>query len=173
MVNEDFVPSDEDEISDSREECVFSCNCGISCFDRKKMLQFIRERKDENYEKHKRKRRRNLRTEYLASIKNKCVKPCEIGSPCKCQKKCREKINKTEDIIFTKFWDLESYDLQNSYLYGCIRVDKKKIFYKNKQNRQESSRKFTAKYTVNVDGQDVNISGVRKNSLSSRLCINL
>lgn len=88
------------------------------------------------------------------------MKPRELGSPCRCQKNCRSKLNNSHENIFTKFWDLGSYDLQNSYLFGAIRVEKKKRSYKKKQKRQESSRQFTAQYIVNVDGRDVKVCKV-------------
>lgn len=118
-----------------------------------------RQRRDDSYEGVKKKRRRNLGQEYVTKTK-KTVKARELESSCTCKNKCREKLNNTHETIFTKFWGLGSYDLQNSYLFGCIRVEKKKRSYKKKQKRQESSRKFTAQYTVNIDGYDVKICKV-------------
>lgn len=113
-------------------------------------------RRDESHERVKRKRRRNLGQEYLTVKSRKTVKSREWGSPCRCQKNCRDKLSNSHETIFTRCSDLGSYDLQNSYLFGAIRVEKKKRSYKKKQNRQE----FTAQYTVNVDGRDVKICKV-------------
>lgn len=72
------------------------------------------------------------------------------------KKVCLKVVVYSHDNVFPKFWDLGSYDLQNSYLFGAIRVEKK-ISYKEKQKLQESSGHFTAQFTVNVDGRDVKI----------------
>lgn len=106
----------------------------------------------------KRKRKRNLGQEYITVKSRKTVKPRELGPPCKCRNNCRQKLNNSHESIFTNFWDLGSYDLQNSYLFGAIRVEKKKRSYKKKHKRQESSRHFSAQYTLNnVDGREVKV----------------
>lgn len=106
----------------------------------------------ENYERVKRKRRRNTGLQYKSKKTNKTVEPREMGPPCRCKNKCREKLENTSADIFTRFWDLASFDLQNIYLFGCIRLELKKRSYKKKQKNQESRRKFTARYMINVNG---------------------
>nr|CAI5859197.1 unnamed protein product [Callosobruchus analis] len=81
----------------------------------------------------------------------------ELGSPCRCKYKCREKLEGTQESIFNKFWDLGSYYKQNSYLFGCMKLDKKKRDYRKKQKRQESSKKMNAVYNVNVNSQNIRI----------------
>lgn len=80
-----------------------------------------------------------------------------MGPPCRCKNKCREKLENTSADIFTRFWHLASFDLQNIYLFGCIRLELKKRSYKKKQKNQESRRKFTARYMINVNGEDVQV----------------
>lgn len=117
-------------------------------------------RNDQSYEREKRKRRRNSGKEYTSKKTRKTIEPREIGPPCLCKNKCRKKLGNTYETVFTKFWDLGSFDLQNSYLFGCIRLEPKKRSYKQKQKRQESRRKFTAQYMVNVNGEDVKVCKV-------------
>lgn len=59
--------------------------------------------------------------------------------------------------LFTKFWDLSSFDIQNSYLFGCIRAKNKKRSYKKKQKNNVSRRKFTADYLVNIGDEEIKI----------------
>lgn len=47
--------------------------------------------------------------------------------------------------------------MQNGYLFGCIAIAKKKRSYKTRQKRQESSRTCNAIYSVNANGQTVNV----------------
>ncbi|CAH2002700.1 unnamed protein product [Acanthoscelides obtectus] len=164
VVDKNFVPSNDDESSDTSEEGDSPVPTKLSRITEttpeKTPQTRWRQRRDENYEQVKRKRRRNLGQEYSTVKSKKLVKPRELGSPCRCQKNCRDKLSNSHENIFSKFWDLGSYDLQNSYLFGAIRVLKKKRSYKKKQKRQESSRQFTAQYIVNVDGRDVRVCKV-------------
>lgn len=119
-----------------------------------------RQRRDSTYDRVKIKKRRNLGQEYTSLKTKKRIKAREMGPPCDCKNKCREKLSNTHEIIFNKFWDLGSFDLQNFYLFGCIHVRNKNRSYKKKQKRQESSRNITADYTVTVQGQSVKICKV-------------
>lgn len=119
-----------------------------------------RQKREDSYQRVKSRKRRNLGLEYVSLKTKKLVQARELGSPCGCKKKCREKLNNMHETIFHKFWDLGTFDMQNSYLFGCIRIHSKKRSYKKKQKRQESSRTFNAEYTVNVTGQEVSICKV-------------
>lgn len=117
-----------------------------------------RPKNSEMYSRNKRKARRNLGQEYLSDSAKKQIKARELGLPCSCKYKCREKLQGKHETIFNSFWDLGSYDLQNSYLFGCIEVVPKKRSYIKKQKKQESSRKCNAIYKVNVNSESVKIS---------------
>ncbi|CAH0564506.1 unnamed protein product [Brassicogethes aeneus] len=119
-----------------------------------------RQKREASYQRVKSKRRRNLGQEYLSVKSKNVIKARELGPPCHCKNMCREKLDNTHEAIFNKFWDLGSFDLQNSYLFGCIRIHKNKRSYKKKQKRQEFSRTFNAEYTVNINGKDVQICKV-------------
>ncbi|KAJ8975440.1 hypothetical protein NQ317_014198 [Molorchus minor] len=84
----------------------------------------------------------------------------EMGTMCLCKNKCRQKLKDSHETIYRKFWELGSLDLQNSYLFACIEIVAKKRSYKNKQKRQESSRKFTVQYMLNVNGEAVKVCKV-------------
>lgn len=49
-----------------------------------------------------------------------------LGEPCKCKRKCREKLMGKEKKIFHSFWDLQTHDQQNNYLFGRIQALPKK-----------------------------------------------
>ncbi|XP_050518265.1 uncharacterized protein LOC126892670 [Diabrotica virgifera virgifera] len=110
----------------------------------------------EERKKTKAKKRRNLGHVYI-SLRGAAKEAKKIGDPCKCKKKCRELLRGTELSIFNGFWDLETYEKQNTYLFSTIKVINKKRSYKQKTKRQESIRKFTNLYFVKVNGVDVQI----------------
>ncbi|CAH1987497.1 unnamed protein product, partial [Acanthoscelides obtectus] len=80
-----------------------------------------------------------------------------LGPPCQCKKNCRQLLQGTGSSIFNSFWDLNTYDQQNTYLFSTIKVIPKKRSYKKKIKRQESARKVTNQYFVKVNGVDVQI----------------
>lgn len=114
-------------------------------------------RQTETYARSKRKIRRNLGQQYISDKTKKPVAARELGPPCGCKKRCGEKLDGNEENIFNEFWNLGSWDLQNVYLFGCIGIAKKKRSYKKKQKRQESSRSCNAVYSINVNGQSVEV----------------
>nr|XP_022910779.1 uncharacterized protein LOC111421817 [Onthophagus taurus] len=114
-------------------------------------------RKEDTYPRSKRKIRRNLGQQYTSDKTKKTVAARELGPPCECKKRCREKLDGNENRIFNEFWNLGSWELQNGYLFGCIAIAKKKRSYKTRQKRQESSRTSNAIYSVNANGQTVNV----------------
>lgn len=116
-----------------------------------------RKRSPSSHKKSKRKRRRNEGREYFSDFSKKKICGRVLGPSCTCKENCRSKLNNKEVEIFNKFWDLGSFDIQNAYLFGCIKINTKKRCYPKKTKRQISSRKFTASYTVKVNGMDVRI----------------
>ena len=95
--------------------------------------------------KEKAKTKRNLGHCY-ESNRGKKVNNRMIGPPCKCQKKCREKMIEKRIQIFNDFWNLGSYTRQNTYLFECIKAVPKNRSYKNKIKSQASSRKINYQY---------------------------
>lgn len=81
----------------------------------------------------------------------------ELGLPCSCKNQCREKLQSCETNIFNEFWNLGSWELQNSYLFGCVHIVKKKRSYPKKQKHQESHRQSNAVYSVNVNGETTRV----------------
>uniref|UniRef100_A0A6P7G248 Uncharacterized protein LOC114336788 n=1 Tax=Diabrotica virgifera virgifera TaxID=50390 RepID=A0A6P7G248_DIAVI len=116
-----------------------------------------RQRNEECYSRLKRKIRRNLGQPYVSDKTKKNVPGRELGPPCSCTNKCREKLQGQEINIFNEFWNLGSWELQNSYLFGCIDIVKKKRSYPKKQKHQESHRKSNAVYSINVNGETTRV----------------
>lgn len=100
--------------------------------------------------------KRNLGYSYKSS-RGKNIKPRSLGAPCSCKKNCRAKLQGREDSIFHSFWDLASYEKQNTYLFSSITSIPKKRSYRKKIKRQESSRKLTFVYKVKINGIDVEV----------------
>ncbi|KAL1516393.1 hypothetical protein ABEB36_000312 [Hypothenemus hampei] len=82
-----------------------------------------KQRTPSSYQRNKRKRRRNEGREYFSEFSKKNINVRIIGPPCSCKKECKLKVADKEQEIFNNFWDLSSYDLQNMYLFGCIKVE--------------------------------------------------
>ena len=70
-----------------------------------------------------------------------------MGSePCGCALKCFDKISQDQrKCLFTGFWESSNFDVQNSYLCGCVRVMKAKRKY---TKAATSRRKYTRMYFV-------------------------
>lgn len=45
-----------------------------------------------------------------------------IGTPCHCPLKCWERMGSKILEIFNNFWDLSDFNLQNSYLFTCLKL---------------------------------------------------
>lgn len=97
--------------------------------------------------------RRNLGHGYTTT-KGKTQIPRTLGPPCSCKKKCRELLHGVEMAIFQSFWDLQTFDKQNAYLFGTIKSVGKKRVYPKKTKRQTSSRSTTFRYFVKINGKD-------------------
>ena len=89
--------------------------------------------------KEKAKTKCNLGHCYESSRRKK-VDDIMIGPPCKCQKKCREKM-----YFLTIFGICVTMQDKNT-LFECIKAVPKNISYKNKIKSQSSSRKINYQY---------------------------
>lgn len=73
------------------------------------------------------------------------VEEKKIGDPCKCKKKCFENVSQDEkEVIFSKFWGLKEYDIQNAYLMGCMSTQN----IKRKTKKRDTRRAQTICYVV-------------------------
>ncbi|CAH1984379.1 unnamed protein product [Acanthoscelides obtectus] len=106
--------------------------------------------------KEKNKIRRNLGHSYK-NHKGIEVTARELGPPCTCKNKCREKLGEKELDIFKSFWDLGDYDKQNIYLYSCMEAIPKKRSYPKKTKKQVSSRNISIEYFVKLNGENVRL----------------
>lgn len=102
--------------------------------------------------KAKRKEKRNKGLAYITET-GKEVEERKLGDNCTCRSKCMEVIGKTECArIFSSFWALGDYSVQNAYLADLIDVCEVKC--KTKHVEGNSGRKITMKYRVNVNEFD-------------------
>ena len=82
------------------------------------------QRNPQNWQKNKLKAARNSGKEYQYFSKThkeiRTKQAAEIGPPCKCKRKCTDKLNsKNPEIIptvFKHYWELGNYDLQTADL---------------------------------------------------------
>lgn len=73
------------------------------------------------------------------------VEDRKIGDPCRCRKKCFENLSQEErEAVFSKFWGLNEYDIQNAYLLGCM----SKNNIKRKTKKRDTRRGQTICYVV-------------------------
>ena len=68
-------------------------------------------------------------------------------TPCKCALRCFEKVSAAQRTkLFDGFWSVESFDVQNTYLCGCVQIHNVARRYTSRRN--ESRRQFTRLYYV-------------------------
>ena len=67
---------------------------------------------------NKRKLLRNTGAEYVG-VSWKVVQARNIDVDCKCSMGCFERVDEQcRQLVFSKFWALADYDIQNAYLFG-------------------------------------------------------
>lgn len=70
------------------------------------------------------------------------------GEPCSCSLKCFERIPvDIQQNIFTRFWNYADYNIQNTYLRGCL----KKQSVKRKTKQVDSRRTGTIEYSIDYN----------------------
>lgn len=82
------------------------------------------------------------------------VKP---GPDCKCKFHCFDRISQHDrEKIFDEFWKLGNFNLQNSYLFGCLKQETTKR--KTKKTNSPSKRCYSFQYYVGTtDGVKVRV----------------
>ena len=128
----------------------------------------------ETWQKNKRKRKRNSGKKYTSTVGSlvsvflhtlsmRCwllassVSPCEQVPPkrsdrtsCGCARHCFDKVSQERrKALFEGFWKMANFDIQNTYLCGCIKTSNTKRKY---TKREESRRKFTRVFYVSNGG---------------------
>ncbi|XP_049964589.1 uncharacterized protein LOC126485027 [Schistocerca serialis cubense] len=78
------------------------------------------------WKKNKPKRRQNAGQQYKSLKTHKTVQAATIGSPCTCLNKCFTKLLGEEENIFHSFWDIGNFNVQNTYLMSCMKMEPKK-----------------------------------------------
>ena len=73
------------------------------------------------------------------------------NTPCKCKLRCYDKVSDAQrKALFEGFWKTSSFDVQNAYICGCIKVTEVRRRYSTSGN--ESRRSYTREYSVKKDG---------------------
>lgn len=79
--------------------------------------------------------------------KGKVINKKEPGPPCKCKRMCFDKVPEEDrQKMFQNFWAMDTYNLQNSYLFGCLQ--NKKIIRRTKKTSSPSRRSCSILYSV-------------------------
>ena len=109
-----------------------------------------------NWKRNKRRDLWNKGQEYESLAKDpekRHVAAKQMGRRCDCSLHCWDRVNgENRQKLFSGFYSLGSYDLQNIYLVGCIKVLPIKCRY-GASNRHRYSRQ----YYVNVGGESVHV----------------
>ena len=115
------------------------------------------------------KKKRNLGESYVSYRTKKEMPARQVGPRCK--DGCFDKIGDEKvNEIFSAFWNIGIYDMQNQYLQSLI----KSVEVKRRSiSEEESRRKHTFHYTVQVDGVErrvckqafISIHGISKKKL--------
>ena len=106
------------------------------------------------------KRKRNSGEAYQYKVKGnkeliRKVDTKKVGPPCKCKKKCFEKLGaETINTIFKDFWDLQNYDLQTTDLQKKI---EKEVIKRKRTKKDECHKSDTYKYFVFYDDKKYNV----------------
>ena len=146
-----------------------------------------RKRNEENWKKKKAKVRRNLGLQYVSSKTNKIVPAKQKGEGCNCVTKSENSNMKwcayhmltcdEKDSLFSEFYNIGDYNLQNSYIFSHIIRRECDRIYEGKRNVSEvSRRKYSFTYYVkNSEGMSIrvcakafcDIFGISKRRLST------
>jgi len=70
--------------------------------------------------------------------------------------KCWDRMGSKVVVIFNNFWDLCDFNLQNSYLFTCLKLCDVKRRY-TKKPADESRRQNTFEYFVRISGKHVRV----------------
>lgn len=110
-----------------------------------------RVRQPSKWKKNIRKLKRAKGEEYV-NTKGNTVPSKNINTdiPCKCAQKCHDKINAAQQKeLFDRFYAMESFDLQSSYLFSLVKVlPKKRSSIPTDRQQTESRRSNTRVYSV-------------------------
>ncbi|KAF2352110.1 hypothetical protein FHG87_017137 [Trinorchestia longiramus] len=88
------------------------------------------------------------------NTRGKVVSSKRIGPNCNCRNKCFHEVNEeSRKKIFNGFYNLKSYDEQNSYLYGLIR----RHAVLRKRHLNSVKRACSYKYYVRIQGREVQV----------------
>lgn len=82
-------------------------------------------------------------------------KKINTNVPCRCGRKCHDKVGAAQQKeVFDRFYAMENFNLQSSYLFSLVKVvPKKRCSFPSDRRQTESRRSNTRVYTVpNSDG---------------------
>lgn len=120
-------------------------NTEEQCKPRKRLRQ------PSKWKKNIRKEKRAKGEEYV-NTKGNTVPSKSINTdiPCKCAQKCHDKINSEQQKeLFNRFYAMENFDLQSSYIFSLVKVlPKKRSSISTNGQQTDSRRSNTRVYTM-------------------------
>lgn len=100
---------------------------------------------------------KHLKGKEYVSIKGNVVpeKRTKIG-PCSCNNKCHTKISEERQIqIFNEFYNLETYNMQTSYLFTVVKVcNKQRTYTVNPNSKRQKTRVYCL---IDATGNEVKV----------------
>jgi hypothetical protein len=93
-------------------------------------------RKIYSSKKMKSKVKRNQSAPYVSGTTGRNIPGCEVGPPCKCKRnKCWSLLHGGDLHTFNNFWNLRDFNIQNAYVFSCIKATgSKRVYLKKYQN---------------------------------------
>lgn len=97
-----------------------------------------RTKSEEQWKRNVAKRKRNRGEEYMSATTNRLVAARHIGNPCTCKAKCFTVVTQQGvQSIFSAFWGLGNFDVQNTYLQKQVTH----MEVRRKKTKAEQSRR--------------------------------
>lgn len=88
-----------------------------------------------------------------------------LGADCNCKRQCFTRFTEDERRnIFNAFWEMKNFNLQNSYIFGCLEVKRKNRSTKPKNC--DSRRSHTVYYYIMSSSQSSKVQVCKKAFLS-------
>ena len=99
----------------------------------------VRPRKPSAWKKNVALKRRNEGQEYVSAKTGKLVSARQVSPPCKCIKKCYEKIGE-ENIrdLFTHYWNVGNWNVQTAYLQKQVTINDIKSKHTGSPSKQRT-----------------------------------
>jgi hypothetical protein len=129
----------------------------------KKTTDTWKNRNISSSKKIKRKMRKNQGASHTSDTTGRNIPGCKVGPRCKCKRnKSWSLLRGGKPQIFINYWNLGDFNIENVYLFSCVKATRPKQVYPKKRSKSESSRRSsTFSYHAKVEGSDIRFAQKR------------